>query len=265
MIERARPAAETWIARDRAVHESLRPFDGFRQRHAFGEISGDGGRVCTSGPVGVRCGNAGRAESVDAPIVEKEVDRVARKMATFDEDRLCAEAGKCAGRTLHRGGRIDGEATERFGLGEIGHEERGAGHQVSEEDWGGTSGREVGAVLGEQDGIDNQGEVPTGRGSAECFDQFQAAQGAGLGAGGGHVVEEGIDLREHEFRSEAFDTGERVGVLDGEEAHNRFTVDAELVKGFEIRLNTGPAGGVRTGDGESNWCGHSASGNWRGT
>ena len=241
MVERARTAAETGIAGDRAMHESLRLFDRFRQRYAFGEISGYGGGVGTSGAVGVGRRNAGGGETVDAAFMKEKVERVAREMAAFDQDGVCAEAGKGSGRALHRGGGIDGEAAEGFGLREIRHEQRGVGDQVSEEGGGGVGGREVCAVFGQQDGIDNEREVPTGCGGAERFDQFETAQGAGLGGGRRHIVEEGIDLLEHEFGGEAFDAGKGAGVLDGEEADNSFTVGAELVEGLEIGLDTGPS------------------------
>ena len=105
-------------------------------------------------------------------------------------------------------------------------------------------------MLADHDGIDDEREREAGGQRRNGFDDWCGSERADLGSGGRDVFEHGFDLLNYESGREHFDARNALGVLNGKERDDGFAVDAELMEGFEVGLESSPAGRVRTGNGE---------------
>ncbi len=73
-------------------------------------------------------------------------------------------------------------------------------------------------------------------------------QHAELDGVGSHVIEAGAYLVEHQIGTEGFYIVHRFGILNRHRSHRGHGVAAHGCDGFQIGLQTGPGGGVGTGD-----------------
>ncbi|MNN63538.1 hypothetical protein D3C81_1789220 [compost metagenome] len=106
--------------------------------------------------------------------------------------------------------------------------------------------------LGDHDRIGNQispAIVPDFLGNGT--DQPAAEQHAGFDGIRCKILPDGIELCSNSFRLQRIYTLHPEGVLCCHCGEGRHAVDTQLLKGFEIGLDTGTAPAVRAGDGQS--------------
>ncbi|MNC44060.1 hypothetical protein D3C75_929550 [compost metagenome] len=82
-------------------------------------------------------------------------------------------------------------------------------------------------------------------------DEPAAEQHAGFNGIGCKIRPDGIELCGNGFRFQRIHALDSQGVLGGHCGERRHAIYTQLLKGFEIRLDTGAASAVRAGDGQS--------------
>ena len=184
--------------------------------------------------------DTGGGELDELPAVVKEVESVARPVAAFDERGAGAECDEPFG-----GAAQVGCAGEGFRFGQVGGHEGGMGQELFP-----CASAQRSAVLAHHDRVDHQREAEGGGCPGDGPHHRGSAKGAGFGGRGRNVLEDGGELLEHQVLGEHLDARNTGGVLDGDEGDYGFAVDAELVKGFEVGLDSGAAAGVGAGNGQ---------------
>src|SRR5438045_3642025 len=103
-------------------------------------------------------------------------------------------------------------------------------------------------MLTDHDGIDNQRKCKFSGCQSNRFDDRHIAQRTGLCGGWWDVVQHSAQLLYHELRRKALHTIDLLRVLHGEQSQHSFAVDSELMKGFEVSLDSRSTTGIRAGD-----------------
>ena len=118
---------------------------------------------------------------------------------------------------------------------------------------------------GDHDGVDHKESQTASRGVVGCcLHEFGCAEHAGLGGINVDVVDNRIELVDHEVVVDFVDAADPVGVLCDEGGDDAGPVGAARGEGFEVRLDSRTAGGVSAGDRDGDGrtragCGHEFS------
>jgi hypothetical protein len=104
-------------------------------------------------------------------------------------------------------------------------------------------------VLADHDRVYHKGARKVRGG--DDFDGRDPTKRSGFGGVRRDISKNGGDLLRNEVGRQEFNAADTDRVLNSDESERRGSVDAQLMEGFQIGLNTGAAAGVRTGDGKS--------------
>ena len=139
---------------------------------------------------------------------------------------------------------------ESLGLRHVGCHQGSAGQKLFANGTDGIVRQQCPAVLADHHRIHYQRKREGGRRARDRFDHRRRSERAGFCRCRRDVLEDGVQLLEHELRRHHFDTGDAQAVLHGEQGDDRFAIASELMEGLEVRLNPRAAARVRSGDGE---------------
>lgn len=237
--------AEAGIGSNRFGDEAFGAGDGVGERHAQGKTGGDGSGIGTAGSMGVGSIEAFAGELVEEAILGvEEIEGCALEMAALDEDGAGAHEAELEGGLAHGLWSIHGEAGENGGLMEVRGDEKGPRHEGFREHLAGLFGDEGSAVLADHDGIDDEREGKAGGGGGDRFNHRGVAEGAGFRSLGRNIGEHSVQLADDKGGVKDLDGVHGESVLDGEQGDDCLTVGAELMEGFEVRLDTRASAGV---------------------
>ncbi len=105
-------------------------------------------------------------------------------------------------------------------------------------------------MLAYHHGINHQRERKIAGQRRHRFDDRAIAQRSGFRGRRRNIADRGANLIGHQFRRQAFHALHAASVLHGDQGDHRFAIDAELMKCFEVGLNTGAAARIGPGDGQ---------------
>jgi hypothetical protein len=144
------------------------------------------------------------------------------------------------GHNLLSAGQLGGFVKVRRDQGRVGEKERYEGRAS-------LGAHERGTVLADHHRVDDEWEWEARGDAGYRFEDFEIAQGAQLGGMWRNVFDDGLYLGDYEIRGQVVDSLHTFCVLDGDQRDCGFAVDAELVEGFEVGLDSGAAARIRAG------------------
>ena len=185
-----------------------------------------------------------------APIltIEEDIHSALLQVAAFHERGLSPHFTKTLGRRPHIVHGAHRKAGQFFSLRQV-RTNQGGARQEQLPDRGNRFGRDQRLpVFADHDGIDYQREPEIGRRRGDGLHDLAVAARAGLGGVRRNVLQNRGQLGQHQFRGHAIHARQAHGVLHRQQGDHGFAVHTELMKCFQVRLDTRAADWVGAGD-----------------
>ncbi len=198
--------------------------------------------------------NPGPAEAANSGWRHQDVGQHRpAEVPSLDEGGAGAEPQqRCTG-PFHRRPIVHHAAGQDRGLVQIRGDQRGERNQILSHYLFGLGAEEPGSRGGHHDRIDHERSPAVLPDRARNQpDQRRLGQHAGLERRGGKILRQCGELFGDHVFGDALDRADLPGVLGGQSDDHRRPEDAELLEGFEIRLDPGATTGIRSGNGEGN-------------
>lgn len=250
MIQRPVPRAETGCGRYGAMHEVESGGNGVLQRATERQASGDGSGEGAAGPVSGCRLDARMVEAANSPGCGQDIgDFCGGEMASFDQDGSGTETQQRRGRTLQSRHVMNHAAGQDRRFVYIGGYQGGQRKQVVADDLFGLGCQQTCTRGGYHDRIDHQRRpavLPDG--ARHPPDHAGLGKHAGLERVGRQVFRQRGELGTDHGIGDGLDRAYSKCILRGEGNDYRGTEYTELLEGFQVGLNAGPAAGVGPGD-----------------
>jgi hypothetical protein len=177
------------------------------------------------------------------------IEKVGRtEVPTFYQDVFRSHAGDSFRRPLHIPEVFYRHLGQLGGFWHIWRNQQGAGKQKLAHGYDCVGFEKCRAVLTNHDGVDDQKawQIATGYG----LDNLSVAQRAGLGGLRGEVFDDGLNLISHQAALKQLDATGASRVLHRDQGDGGSAINAELMKSFEVGLQTCATARIRARYGE---------------